>query len=714
MLALFAFFFVLVGDYIQSQTKMSDYLIITVDDYADQSHRFSKHKRSQGFIPTIYKVSSKDTITAENLRNKIREYHRNGVRYVLLVGNQEHIPVIGIPGYKDFPGDFYYSLMDDNDKKPDIAVGRIPADNGTEAGQVLDKIIAHQKSQVPGFNRALLVGLCDLPNLNRTEDERLDAAMNGQDHDDKKLSFSYLYPRPDFKRTYNPCMRNSRVIGQFSNGQSLAIFMGHGSKTDFSAQGGTWNGFENSFNLTDIGNMNNNIQPVVFMLACLTGRFDDNDNNKCFAEALLNRQGGGATAVYAATRVSIAQNMDCYASLILKAIYNKGIFRIGDVINYAVKEQLSSSTGCSSTNAEKNASQFLLFGDPSQEVLPVDIYRDAGKGKWTKWENLDPQRVTKAKKSPALCTNPVNNRVEIIYQGIDNSIYYNSIDVDRNWNGEMGLGGTTGLCPAIASNGYITVAAYTGVDRNVYFAFRLTSLGEKWTKWQKINGLTSNDSPGIVMNNTAIHIVAKEPTKKIKHIFRKNIYSPWQPVEQLAGHSDIPIKIKSHQDKLYIVWRKGNNLFYNIRQKDGNWTGAKLIPMEKKSVRIYGEPAFAIEAGEPEVLIRANNNKILHWTKREGWAKIWNGESTGNPALAASRWGHFLAVIRGTDDHVYYSCRKIEFQNGSRITYGWRHWSRHPDFQTNLTPLVYPTSHGPALIMVGLDNVIWHSKHKWD
>ena len=88
---------------IAMRTAINDYLIITVDHFADHCKRFSRHKRSQGFSPIVCTLSCQDKPEAKIIRDTIRQYHGNGARYVLLVGNEKHIPVTGIPGYNNFP-----------------------------------------------------------------------------------------------------------------------------------------------------------------------------------------------------------------------------------------------------------------------------------------------------------------------------------------------------------------------------------------------------------------------------------------------------------------------------------------------------------------------------------------------------------------------------------------------------------------------------------
>ncbi|MCF8406008.1 MAG: T9SS type A sorting domain-containing protein [Bacteroidales bacterium] len=121
---------------------------------------------------------------AEKIRNYIiQEYQDNGIEYVLLGGDVEHIPYRGFycyvqsgSGYEDddIPADMYYSALDgtwndDNDNLwgeigeddllPEIAVGRFSFSNLSELNNMLNKTIMYQTNPVLGeLTNALLAG----------------------------------------------------------------------------------------------------------------------------------------------------------------------------------------------------------------------------------------------------------------------------------------------------------------------------------------------------------------------------------------------------------------------------------------------------------------------------------------------------------------------------------------------------------------------------
>lgn len=121
----------------------------------------------------------------EKIRTFIQtEYQTNGIEYVILGGNPQHVPfrgfychVISGSGYDDWniPSDLYFSGMDgdydangnhtygevtDNpDVLPEVAVSRFTVDNTTELQNMVHKSVSYQTNPVLGeLNKPFLVG----------------------------------------------------------------------------------------------------------------------------------------------------------------------------------------------------------------------------------------------------------------------------------------------------------------------------------------------------------------------------------------------------------------------------------------------------------------------------------------------------------------------------------------------------------------------------
>jgi len=129
------------------------------------------------------------------------------------------------------------------------------------------------------------------------------------------------------------------------------------------------------------GLTNGEFLPVVFSINCLTGRFD---GMECFAEEFLRKDGGGAVAVFAATRVSYSG----YNDYLCRGFYDAQwpdfdtevgtdvpMYTLGELLNYG-KVYMTQTWGDPWGYEELTFRLFHVFGDPSMEIwtaFPQDL-----------------------------------------------------------------------------------------------------------------------------------------------------------------------------------------------------------------------------------------------------------------------------------------------------------------------------------------------------
>lgn len=149
------------------KNSLYDYLIITIDKakkLAEEHKRFLESRGIKTKVVTLSEISDTGNDDAESIRNFIkREYEGNGIKYVLLIGSLDSIPMrymyTGEEGDEEnsfIPTDFYYRDLtgdwdsngdgyfgvpgeDDLDFHPEVSVGRIPFDNLSDIKNILDK-----------------------------------------------------------------------------------------------------------------------------------------------------------------------------------------------------------------------------------------------------------------------------------------------------------------------------------------------------------------------------------------------------------------------------------------------------------------------------------------------------------------------------------------------------------------------------------------------
>lgn len=324
--------------------NVSDYLIITTNEFADAAQRLAEWKKHMGFNSHIV---VDDAWTVEKVKSTVQNKYDTleNLEFLLLIGDFEDVPA-PIHTYTSkkyqftYPTDIYYGCMEGTiDSYPDIYRGRLSVSSAEEADIVVDKIIQYENN--PPKN-------ADYYNTGVNCAEFQDGEDEYQNYEDRRFTLTSEEIRnclmqigKDIKRIYytdrniTPLCWNN---GDYSNGDSIpeelrkpnfawdgnsediinAINRGafyvlhrdHGNTTGWSRpyfQNGNIDRLENK-----------NMLPVVFSINCQTGSF----NNKiCFAEKFIRKADGGCVAIFAATNTSFSGYNDALICGMFDAIW---------------------------------------------------------------------------------------------------------------------------------------------------------------------------------------------------------------------------------------------------------------------------------------------------------------------------------------------------------------------------------------------------------
>lgn len=398
-----------------------DYLIISVDKYAEAVDRFAEWKELLGFrVHKVLKGSwNSDAVKAE----VEKAYAENpALYYLLIVGDHDDVPGQYMEHHAD-DGDFsvhytdlYYGCMDgEGDETPDIYRGRLSVSSPEEAATVVDKIIGYEKTPPTdaGFYERGVNCADYLDNDNGVADdyedrryvqtaEEIRAYMLGQGKDVERVySTNYEITPKYWNRNY------------FSFGEPIPedmlkpAFAWDGNEGDIRAaiNGGVFYVLHRDHGLVDCWEnpyfsvkhvdmlQNGDLLPVVFCVNCDNGAFQAD----CLAERFLRKQGGGAVAVIAASDISYSGYNDALACGLFDAIWPEpglrpkfpGVnslggetpaptYELGQILDQAqvrVSETFGSPDPSVSSN-EKNDSFcrivtkeiYHCFGDPSMQI----------------------------------------------------------------------------------------------------------------------------------------------------------------------------------------------------------------------------------------------------------------------------------------------------------------------------------------------------------
>ncbi len=387
-----------------------EYVIITNNEMIGAFQTLADWKALKGFstyIETIENIEA--TYSGSDLQEKIRNfidyaYHNWSTAYVLLGGDGDArrgrwggqiIPCRGVYGEaftktyvdKEIPCDMYYGALDgtwDNDGDgiygegdssdggtggagdeadfwAEVFIGRIPADNTTEAYNQIDKIIAYESSLLH-TKSALLVGrqLDDFPTW-------------GGDYKDEVYTYfpsgfpsgwtaTKLYEKDG---TYS---QEGLIIEMNSNEHHVVNYMSH-------------SGYLNDMGLTNdqIAGLTNTRYFLAYSQGCNAGGFDTvNLKDDCAGEHFTVENGnGGAFAYIGNSRYgfylsgSLDGSSQQYDKEFFDAIFNESIKNIGEAFQDS-KEDLQGSVGAIGSMRWCYFTLNLL-GDPETPILEGSI-----------------------------------------------------------------------------------------------------------------------------------------------------------------------------------------------------------------------------------------------------------------------------------------------------------------------------------------------------
>lgn len=398
-----------------------DYLIISVDKYAEAVDRFAEWKELLGFrVHKVLKGSwNSDAVKAE----VEKAYAENpALYYLLIVGDHDDVPGQYMEHHAD-DGDFsvhytdlYYGCMDGEcDETPDIYRGRLSVSSPEEAATVVDKIIGYEKRPPTdaGFYERGVNCADYLDNDNGVADDYEDRRYV---QTAEEIRAYMLEQGKDVERVYST---NYEITPKYWNRNYFSF--GEPIPEDMLKPAFAWDGNEGDirrainsgvfyvlhrdhglvdcwenpyFSVKHVDMLQNgDLLPVVFCVNCDNGAFQAD----CLAERFLRKQGGGAVAVIAASDISYSGYNDALACGLFDAIWPEpglrpkfpGVnslggetpaptYELGQILDQAqvrVSETFGSPDPSVSSN-EKNDSFcrivtkeiYHCFGDPSMQI----------------------------------------------------------------------------------------------------------------------------------------------------------------------------------------------------------------------------------------------------------------------------------------------------------------------------------------------------------
>ena len=287
----------------------------------------------------------------------VRSWHP-APRYLLLVGDATYdprgyisspeanrLPVLFVQ--TDFGGETASDVLlgDVNgDQRPDLAVGRMPAQNADQLRILVNKILGYEQSPTFADWRLKILAIADGQDANFKNDAQAFLNRVG-------APYTGMMYAPEAGVKDAP----AKVKAYFDEGYGLIAYFGHGSIN-------MW-GKDRIFMAEDVASLSNNMRlPVVINMTCLTGLFI-HPKVTSLTENMLWYEKGGAVAMLAPTSLTLPSSQSFLSQALVDIWMKNPDATLGEV--YLQAQQMIPITDA---GAQEVLLTFLLFGDPALKI----------------------------------------------------------------------------------------------------------------------------------------------------------------------------------------------------------------------------------------------------------------------------------------------------------------------------------------------------------
>ncbi len=343
----------------------ADLIIVTTDGLVAPLEPLVAAREAQGLRVAVLTVgeiydgfghgqSSPEAITAM-LRHATASWAPPAPRYLLLVGEATYdykdylglmpahvVPPLLVP--VEYSGETVSDarLADvDGDANPDLAVGRWLA---AAVAALVERTLAYESSPAPAS--ALFTADGTSAEFSSFSD---------------RLLQSTAFPIEQVSRLYGST--SAEVIPLWNDGAWLVSYTGHGSTE-------RW-GKEDVFSREAVDKLAaEGASPIVVQFTCLSGFFAHPEVVSISERLLLHD--GGPVLVVAATSLTLSSSQEPFANMLVQALLDPGVTRMGDAL-----QQAKAGLDTSAPSLREVSDTFGLLGDPSAPIQRPPIGADS-------------------------------------------------------------------------------------------------------------------------------------------------------------------------------------------------------------------------------------------------------------------------------------------------------------------------------------------------
>jgi hypothetical protein len=368
-------------------------LVITNPATQAAADSFATLKRNQGMRTTVVQVGSAagqiGTTPAEiqtYIRSQLTALRCIHPSYVTIMGDDDLVPTFA--GISGIPSDLQYSMKNDTDELPDVAVGRFIGNDQTEIQNAVNKVSGYETT-APTANGMLSKATVaaqfqDDDNdgqENRTfvwfaEQVRKGLVARGNTVDrvygespgnnPQRLNDGTSLPASLKKPTFGWNGTGAQVSADWNDGRFLMVHRDHGWSDGWGIPG---------FGTADVNALTNGTKlPVLLSINCSSGAYDYDETS--FAGTALVKPDGGAVGVFGDTRDSPTWHNSMIALGFVDALLPSILPTEGPATKQRTGDALIAGklrlAGLANPATDGSARQELYlwhyFGDPSMQM----------------------------------------------------------------------------------------------------------------------------------------------------------------------------------------------------------------------------------------------------------------------------------------------------------------------------------------------------------
>ncbi len=336
----------------------ADTLVVCPDVFRPALAPWIELRREQGHACDVLSADG----TAEQVRQRIRESAaRTGgaTRFVLLVGDaptrgddadalKRRLPtfrsearlITRFGPERDIATDNPYADLDD-DRAPDVAIGRLSVDSPEQLARLVSKILAYEQTTDPGVWRRKINLVAGVAGFGQLADSMIESAVKRLLTEGIPAAYATTMTYASWRSPYFPDPRlfHETTVARLNEGCLFWIYVGHGHRRLLD-QVRVPDGPYDILAARDLDKLRcRRGPPIAMFLSCYAGAFDAAED--CLAEGML-RADGGPVAVVCGSRITMPYATAVLGAEMLRQCFVERRATLGELVLHAKRNMVRS------------------------------------------------------------------------------------------------------------------------------------------------------------------------------------------------------------------------------------------------------------------------------------------------------------------------------------------------------------------------------------